>query len=105
LLEDQQGCGPAFRVLSRLASLWVADARQNLNLCADVLARNMYRWLSRPDAATHDPALLRAAQALTHKMLLQLVAELQRLGAAVVHADAGSVIVCTGKSTLSAAVG
>ncbi len=40
-----------------------------------------------------------------HKMLLQMVAEMRRLGATVVAADFSSVILATGKHSLSAAVG
>ena len=39
------------------------------------------------------------------KLLLQLIAELQRLGATVVHADCASLILSTGKRNLAAAVG
>ena len=44
-------------------------------------------------------------QALQQKLLLQLVAELRRLGAQVVAADSGSLILATGKRNLTAAVG
>lgn len=40
-----------------------------------------------------------------HKLLLHLVSELRRLGVTVVHADATSLILCTGKRNLAAAVG
>jgi DNA polymerase epsilon subunit 1 len=39
------------------------------------------------------------------KLLLQLVAELGKLGAAVVHVEAGSIIIATGKRNMTAAVG
>jgi hypothetical protein len=38
-------------------------------------------------------------------MLLQLVAEMRRLGATIVAADFSSVIVATGKHSLAAAIG
>jgi len=49
--------------------------------------------------------LQRTVQGLMRKMLLQLVAEMRRLGATVVAADFSSVILATGKHSLSAAVG
>ena len=39
------------------------------------------------------------------KLLLQLTAELQRLGAAVVYADLSTLIISTGKRNMTAAVG
>ena len=48
---------------------------------------------------------LQLVQGLMQKLLLQLVAELQRLGATVVHADTSSIILATGKRNLAAAVG
>lgn len=42
---------------------------------------------------------------LMRKTLAQLVADLRRLGATVVAADASSVILATGKRNLTAAVG
>lgn len=40
-----------------------------------------------------------------NKMLLQLSAELRKLGAQVVFADHHTLILCTGKSDLAAAIG
>lgn len=42
---------------------------------------------------------------LMQKLLLQLVAELQKLGATVVHADPATLILSTGKRNLTAAIG
>lgn len=39
------------------------------------------------------------------KLCMQLVADMRRLGATVVAADTSSIILATGKHTLSAAVG
>ncbi len=48
---------------------------------------------------------LQVVQGLMQKLLLQLIAELQRLGAVVVAADHSSLILSTGKRNLTAAVG
>lgn len=34
LVEDQAGCGPAFRVLKTLAHNWMDDASKRNNMCA-----------------------------------------------------------------------
>ena len=44
-------------------------------------------------------------QGLMRKMLLQLVAEIRKLGATVVAADFSTIIIATGKHNLTAAVG
>ena len=46
-----------------------------------------------------------AVQGLMRKMLLQLVAEMRRLGATIVAADFSTVVLATGKHSLAAAVG
>lgn len=46
-----------------------------------------------------------AVQGLMRKMLLQLVAEIRKLGATVVAADFSTIIIATGKHNLTAAVG
>ena len=102
--DDQAGCGPAFRVLRGLAQNWVEDATRRHNICADTLLRHMYRWLCSP-SKLHDPALKAAVQSLMRKLLLQLVAELKRLGATVVYADTSSLIIATGRHSMAGALG
>lgn len=73
--------------------------------CADALLRNLYRWVCTPGSRLYDPHLKQMVQGLVQKLLLQLIAELQKLGATVVQADPGSILVCTGKRNMAAAVG
>lgn len=68
------------------------------------LLGTLLRLLAAP-APPRATRLLQFVQGLMHKLLLQLVAELQKLGATVVHADPASIILCTGKRNLTAAVG
>ena len=105
LIEDQQGCGPAFRVLRTLAQHWMEDATRRSNIAADTLLRNMYRWICSTASKLHDPTLQRFVQSLMKKLLVQLVSELGRLGAQVVHADSCSLVLATGKRNVSAALG
>ncbi|GAB4815178.1 hypothetical protein N2152v2_002224 [Parachlorella kessleri] len=105
LMDDQQGCGPAFLVLRNLAQSWMEDASKRNNICADTLLRNMYRWICNPASRLYDPALKLAVKGAMHKLMLQLITELRRLGAVVVYADHSSLILSTGKRNLTAAVG
>jgi hypothetical protein len=43
LLDDQQGCGPAFRVLKNLAQSWMDDASKRNNMWACTFA-GARRW-------------------------------------------------------------
>lgn len=104
LVDDQAGCGPAFRVLRQLAQSWLDDATKRNNICADTLLRNMYRWLCS-SSMMHDPSLKATVQSLMRKLLLQLVAELKRLGTTVVYADTSTLLLATGRHSMSAALG
>lgn len=73
--------------------------------CADQLLRNLYRWISSPASRMYDPPLQQTVKSLMQKLLLQLVAELKRLGASVPYADASVLVVCTGKTSLGAGLG
>ncbi|EFN52544.1 hypothetical protein CHLNCDRAFT_26745 [Chlorella variabilis] len=105
LLSSPLGLPAARRVLKNLAQSWMEDATKRSNICADTLLRNLYRWISSPASRLHDPSLKQMVQGLMQKLLLQLIAELQKLGATVVHADCSTLILCTGKRNLTAAVG
>ena len=74
---------------------------------ADALLQNVWRWLcaSPPDSTLAHPGLKAAVTELKRKTLAQLVADMRRLGATVVAADASSVILSTGKRNLTAAIG
>ncbi|KAK9824549.1 hypothetical protein WJX72_011249 [[Myrmecia] bisecta] len=105
VLDDQQGCGPAFRVLKQLVQNWLNDAANFSNMYADTLLRNLWRWLCSPAAGLSSPALQRTVVGLMRKVLAQLVADMRKLGAVVVAADTSSIILATGKRNLTAAVG
>ena len=104
-LEEQGGCGPAFRVLKQMAHTWIEDASRRHNVCADTLLRHMYRWLCSQNSRLYDPRLTSAVQELMKKLLLNLVAELKKLGATVVHANSSCIILSTGKHTIRDALG
>lgn len=105
LLEDQDGCGPAFRTLKNLAHMWIEDASKRHNVCADTLLRHMYRWLCSPNSRLYDVRLMTSVQELMKKLLLNLVGELKKLGATVVHTDSSCIILSTGKHSIKDAIG
>lgn len=72
---------------------------------ADGLLRNLYRWVSHPGSALHDPSLHAALLGLQHKLFLQLCAEMRRLGATIVSANLNTITLATGKTSHRAAVG
>ena len=72
---------------------------------ADALLQNVWRWLSAGDSALHDPGLKAAVGQLQRKVLAQLVADMRRLGARVIAADASSILLATGKRNITAAIG
>jgi hypothetical protein len=82
---------------------WLSDATRNGSPIADRLLHNLYRWVSNPGGALHDAGLQRALLGLMQRMFLALIADLRRLGATVVSANFGGVLVCTGKRNMSAA--
>lgn len=65
----------------------------------------MYQWLCSPSSRLHDPALKATVQGLMRKLLPQLVAELKRLGTTVVYADTSTLVLATGRHSMSAALG
>ncbi|CAL8464190.1 g3725 [Coccomyxa elongata] len=99
------GAGPAFKVLKQLVHNWLLDTVQTGNRFSDALLTNLWRWLCSPAAALGCAGLQRTVQGLMRKTLAQLVADLKRLGARVVAADAHSLILATSKHNLTAAVG
>ena len=105
LLEDQDDCGPAFRVLKGLAQTWVEDALRRNNVCADTLLRHMYRWLCSRSSRLFDTRLMQAVQDLMRKLILNLVGEMKKLGAKVVYIDSSCIILSTGKHTMKDALG
>ena len=70
-----------------------------------MLLHNLWRWVGSQQAAMYSQSLHLAVAALQRKMLAQLVAELTRLGATVVAANASSLILGTGKHDTASAVG
>ncbi|KAL8475241.1 hypothetical protein ACS0TY_031590 [Phlomoides rotata] len=101
--DEATSCAPAFRVLKQLIQRCLADAVTSGNAFADALLQHLYRWLCSPKSKLHDPALHRMLHKVMQKVFALLMAELRKLGAAIVFASFSRVIIDTGKSDLSAA--
>lgn len=96
-------CAPAFRVLKQLIQRCLTDAVTSGNIFADAMLQHLYRWLCSPRSRLHDPALHSMLHKVMQKMFALLVAELRKLGAAIVFASFSKIIIDTGKSDISAA--
>ncbi|PIN09217.1 DNA-directed DNA polymerase [Handroanthus impetiginosus] len=96
-------CTPAFRVLKQLIQRCLADVITSGNVFADTILQHLYRWICSPKSKLHDPALHRMLHKVMQKIFALLIAELRKLGATIVFASFGKVIIDTGKSDISAA--
>ncbi|KAJ1922983.1 DNA polymerase epsilon catalytic subunit [Tieghemiomyces parasiticus] len=70
---------------------------------AEIMTQHFYHWLTHPGSKLYDPCLYALVQGLMRKVLLQLLAELRRLGVRVVFASFQKIIVATSKVTRTAA--
>ncbi|KAI3461306.1 hypothetical protein Pfo_017969 [Paulownia fortunei] len=101
--DEETSCAPAFRVLKQLIQRCLADAVTSGSVFADAVLQHLYRWLCSPKSKLHDQALHRMLHKVMQKVFALLMAELRKLGATIVFASFGRVIIDTGKSDLSAA--
>lgn len=97
-------CATVFRVLKSVVASWLRDISVHRNVFADFQVIHFYRWLRSPNALLYDPALRRMLQNLMRKYFVQLLAEFQRLGATVIYADFGRIVLGTKKRSISDAL-
>ena len=91
----------AFGVLRKLVNDWLVDATERHNPHADALLGQLRRWLLSDDSALREPSLRHLVELCVRKTFTLLLAEMKKLGATVVFADARRVIVSTGKRRLA----
>lgn len=60
------------QMLRGLVSAWLHDATAGHNAIADVLLQSLYRWVSHPGGALHDPGLQRTLHGLMGKLFAQV---------------------------------
>ncbi|KAJ1731895.1 DNA polymerase epsilon catalytic subunit [Coemansia biformis] len=92
-----------FQLLRGLLRGWWQEAEERQNPFAAMMTDHFYRWLTRPSALLHDPALATLVRSLMRKVFLQLQAECRRLGARIVYASQDRLIVASGRASLAAA--
>jgi|TARA_B110000967_G_scaffold122316_1_gene124828 DNA polymerase epsilon subunit 1 len=93
----------AFSVLRKLVNDWLVDATERRNGHADQLLGQLRRWLLSDDSQLREPALRHLVELCVKKTFTLLLAEIKKLGATVIHADAQRIVICTGKTRLSSA--
>ncbi|RKP39877.1 DNA polymerase epsilon catalytic subunit A [Dimargaris cristalligena] len=70
---------------------------------AEIMTQHFYHWLTHPGSRLYDPCLYAMVQGLIRKVFLQMLAEMRRLGARIVSANASKIIIATSKTTRSSA--
>ena len=103
-IGDGAACASAFRVLKAMVQNWLGDVTRTGNPHADTLLIHLHRYLNARESLLYDPALKRVIAGLMRKVFLRLVSEIRRLGAEVVHADFGKLIIATNRTDLRQAV-
>ena len=100
--DETTSCVRAFKVLKHLVTGWSIDTMSR-GLAADLLVSNFYRWISSPHSKMYDPALHKLVHKLIKRVYIQLLAELKRLGARIIHASFNKLIIATERRTVSEA--
>ncbi|KAM3572228.1 hypothetical protein VYU27_005762 [Nannochloropsis oceanica] len=100
---DDRACAGAFRLLRALVETWMGEVEKMGSVQADALATNYWRWMCDADSLFHDPALRRLCLMLMSKYFHRLVAEMRRLGATVIFANAQRITIATDKEDMASA--
>ena len=100
---DDRACAGAFRLLRALVETWLTEVERLGSHQADALATNFWRWMCDADSLFYDPALRRLCLMLMSKYFHRLVAEMRRLGAQVVFANAQRIVIATNKADMASA--
>ena len=93
----------AFRTLRTLVNNWLVDATERRNPYADALLGQLRRWLLSAFSTLREPALRHLVELCMKKVFTLLLAEVNKLGATVVHADMQTITIATGKNRLASA--
>ncbi|KAJ4762241.1 Dna polymerase epsilon catalytic subunit a [Rhynchospora pubera] len=101
--DELVSCRPAFQILKQLVQRCVSDVVSSGNVFADAILQHVYRWICSPSSKLHDPSLHRALHNVMRKVFALLIAELKKLGAAVIFASFSRIIIDTGKIDLESA--
>ncbi|XP_011498886.1 PREDICTED: DNA polymerase epsilon catalytic subunit A, partial [Ceratosolen solmsi marchali] len=99
--DENALCGPAFRILKIMVATWLKEVSNFKNRYADCLLIHFYRWLRSPLSYLYDPALRRILHNYSKKLFVQLISEMQRLGAIMIFADFTKIILSTKKKDVN----
>uniref|UniRef100_A0A915Q6B6 DNA polymerase epsilon catalytic subunit n=1 Tax=Setaria digitata TaxID=48799 RepID=A0A915Q6B6_9BILA len=97
--EGAAVAGP-LKVLRLLLHDCIKDIHLYGSKIADQVIISLDRWLRTQHALMYDPAIVRVVDILITKLILLLVAELNRLGGRIIYASSSRLIMCTQRSTL-----
>ena len=90
-------CISSFALLRNLVIRWSQEIMESQNVYADMILAHFYRWLKTSSYYHHDPSLFVLVQGLMRKLFAQLIAEIKKLGASIVFATFGRLIINTHK--------
>ena len=102
-LGDEMACAMPFQLLQGLSSAWLKEANEHNSVVADELLHHLYRLVCAPESCLNDPALHRVLHASMRALFYKLLGELQHLGAVIVCASFGRIVIATNKTDISAA--
>lgn len=102
-LGDEMSCAMPFQLLRALSASWLKEANDHNSVVADELLHQLYRLICSPESYLHDPALHRVLQTSMRTLFFKLLGELQHLGAIIVFATFGRIVIATSKTDLPAA--
>jgi DNA polymerase epsilon subunit 1 len=102
-LGDEMSCAMPFQLLRALSAGWLKEANEHNSVVADELLHQLYRLICSPESYLHDPALHRVLQTSMRTLFFKLLGELQHLGAIIVFATFGRIVIATSKTDISAA--
>jgi len=102
-LGDEMACATAFQVLRSLVNTWKSQALEYNCVVSDNLLSNFYRLICSQSSLLHDSALHRVVHSLMKSCFVQLIDELQRLGATIISASFHRLIIATNKVDVAAA--
>ena len=103
-LGDAVLTSQTFSTVRSMVRAWYIDKTRGLSTCASLLADNFWRWASSSKSALFEPALQRFVHRLMRKTMLQLLADLRRLGVQVVYASYSRLLLLTNRPTAGSAV-
>ncbi|KAJ3080643.1 DNA polymerase epsilon catalytic subunit, partial [Quaeritorhiza haematococci] len=89
-----------FVIIRNLVNAWFLQYEKTRNPFSMMMLDSFYRWLTSPAAKMYDPALLSLMNDLIRKVFMQLVAEIRKLGCAVVYANTKRLIISTPKKIM-----